>query len=414
MVYRAENRSRRSRMTRYRPDMRESRNDLLREVTVTFNELEAWGASHGWAGADPYDGLNATRFVNTLRRTASGRQLLTQVVKRSPLNVRPLLGIPAGRSPVTIALALSAYAISPTPDVRTRRIRMLELARQLDAERCEEAEFACWGYHFDVQTRVFFYPSGSPNTIASAFAGLAFVHAHDAEPSDVPLEPARRTAEYFLRRVPQTAAGQSGGAYFGYLNGDTTPIHNASMLVSSLLACVGTRTHDRRYLDAAERGVQYTVQRQRPNGSWPYGERPGLHWIDNFHTGYVIEALLTCEANGIPIPEGVIHRALAFYQSQLFLPDGTPKYYSHAQYPIDALSVAQGIQTFSLAAASYPGAYEFALQIFGFYRRRMRRPDGAPIFQRRRFWANKTVHPRWTVAPMLLALAHLQRVGTES
>ena len=38
---------------------------------------------------------------------------------------------------------------------------------------------------------------------------------------------------------------------------------------------------------------------------------------------------------------------------------------------------------------------------------RLARPDGAFVFQRERFWVNRTAHPRWVQAPMLAALTHL-------
>ena len=38
-----------------------------------------------------------------------------------------------------------------------------------------------------------------------------------------------------------------------------------------------------------------SVSAQRPDGSWPYAEGEGHGWVDNFHTGYVLEALAICE-----------------------------------------------------------------------------------------------------------------------
>jgi hypothetical protein len=64
--------------------------------------------------------------------------------------------------------------------------------------------------------------------------------------------------------------------------------------------------------------------------------------------------------------------------------------------------VAQGIQTFALA-----GDVAHACKVFDWSQRHMRRSDGAYVFQRRRRWANRTPHVRWTAAPMLTALAHL-------
>ena len=44
------------------------------------------------------------------------------------------------------------------------------------------------------------------------------------------------------------------------------------------------------YLVAKE-AIKYSCTRQLPNGAWLYGEDPMNHWIDNFHTGYNLDAL---------------------------------------------------------------------------------------------------------------------------
>src|SRR5207244_4033304 len=81
---------------------------------------------------------------------------------------------------------------------------------------------------------------------------------------------------------------------------------------------------------------------QAPDGSWPYAEGHG--WIDNFHTGYVLQGLALC----VPVvPEARAHldRGLAFWERELFLADGTPKYYADMAFPIDAHNYAQAIET---------------------------------------------------------------------
>jgi hypothetical protein len=73
---------------------------------------------------------------------------------------------------------------------------------------------------------------------------------------------------------------------------------------------------------AAGAAVRYSTIRQRPDGSWPYGERPNLAWVDNFHTGYVLDALRICADAGVggPEVEEAWTRGIAFYRRELFLP----------------------------------------------------------------------------------------------
>ncbi len=379
--------------------------------------LDAWGSERGWQGSDPYEGLNARRgAVAPLKRFPLGRRLLIQTVKRSPLDLRRPLGIPQSASAASVAWAISAYARNGFLGEEEARRRLDDCLALLRSLRLPGFGGSCWGYHFDVQSRVFFYPSTTPNTIATAFAGLALLDAYAALGDPALLAEATEAGQFFLRHVPQT--DDAPGAFFGYLPGDRSPIHNSNLLVASLLARIAQEgAGNEGFAEAAEAAVTYTTARQHPDGSWPYGERPGLEWVDNFHTGYVLDALRTCADAGVAAEqaETAWRRGITYYRRRLFLPDGTPRYYADKTLPIDAQCVAQGIQTLAIAAPHEPATAPQAWAVLDFALRRMVRRDGLPIFQRRRFWANRAVHVRWVAAPMLLALSHLlQTSGDES
>jgi hypothetical protein len=372
----------------------------------SIEALEHWATRHGWVGADPYDGLNATRVPGVATRSEMGRRLVTQLVKRSPVNLRPLLGIPPGRSSAALAQAVSSYARNGflPPNEALRKLE--RLIEDLMRERCAGYDEPCWGYHFDVQTRAFFYPEGSPNTIATAFAGNALLDAYEVTGDARLLEWAVGTGNFFLRWIPQTVAPP--GEFFGYLVGDRTPIHNANLLVCGLLARLSSVTGLPDFRAAAHIGAEYTIARQRPDGSWPYGESSHLDWVDGFHTGYVLECLSVCASAGIhPGAEDALASGLEFYRRALFLDDGTPRYYTSSTYPIDIQCAAQGIQTFVSGSRVDPALIDWAWKVFGYAYARLRRRDGAFVFQRRRFWTNSTPHLRWAQAPMLRAMTHL-------
>ena len=343
-----------------------------------------------------------------LLRSAIGRRVLTQAVKRSAVDLRPVLGIDPQRSSAALAHVASAYALGAAFLDDQDGEKLAATVELLEAERCSGFDELCFGYHFDVQTRVFFYPRGAPNTIATAFAGRAYLDAYDETRDRQYLQRAESTAEFFLRHVPQTPDGE--GAYFGYLVGDRTPIHNASMLVAAVLARVAAATGRHDLHVAAAEAVKYTASRQRADGSWPYGERRDLDWIDGFHTGYVLESLMACASAGVAVDSDVVTRGLAYYRQHLFGPDGTPRYDIKSTYPLDSQALAQGIETFALAGSEDAGARAFARMVFEFGQRAMRSRDGLYLFQRRPHWKNPTPHVRWTIAPMLLALVHLARV----
>src|SRR2546427_5278778 len=86
-------------------DVRES----LQDLPATTLKLLAYCRANDWAGYDPYDALNsraltALPFLN--RRFP--RLILTQALKRSPINIRRLIDIPKTQSPKALALFLMA------------------------------------------------------------------------------------------------------------------------------------------------------------------------------------------------------------------------------------------------------------------------------------------------------------------
>jgi hypothetical protein len=302
---------------------------------------------------------------------------------------------------------ISAYARNgflPDTDARAKLHRYVD---QLHGLRCARFSEPCWGYHFDVQTRVFFYPRTDPNTIATAFAGLGLLDAHQFAADHRAAELAMGVGEFFIRHVPQTEA--ETGAFFGYLKGDRTPIHNASMLICALLARLGQTSQRREFTEAATAGVAYTVACQRPDGSWAYGEQPHLDWVDGFHTGYVLDSLLTCVEAGIGGDEAerAWRRGVHYYVQRLIDAGGAPRYKPDSLYPVDGQCAAQAIQTLSRAALREPELAAKRWLVLDYALGKLARSDGAFVFQRERWWVNRIAHPRWVQAPMLAALAHL-------
>ena len=78
---------------RARPDEQDAD---VRTAIDAARALERWGNARGWCGPDPYDALNAQRLPKVVWKSPLALRVVTQTVKRSPLNLRPLLGIPSG------------------------------------------------------------------------------------------------------------------------------------------------------------------------------------------------------------------------------------------------------------------------------------------------------------------------------
>jgi hypothetical protein len=180
------------------------------------------------------------------------------------------------------------------------------------------------------------------------------------------------------------------------------------MLAASVLARLQALGGRGDFAEAARGAVAFALDHQRPDGSWPYAEGEAGAWIDNFHTGYVLDALLRC-ARALDDERALEawRRGIAFFRERLFEPDGAPRFTTERTHPVDGQSVAQSVETFALGSRLHPELLADARLVLGYGLKRMRRSDGAFAFQRHRTFVNRAPHVRWVEAPMLSALVSL-------
>jgi hypothetical protein len=205
---------------------------------------------------------------------------------------------------------------------------------------------------------------------------------------------------------------QDDGPYFAYVPGDTQLIHNANVLACAVLARTGRITGNEALVATAAAALDVTLAAQRRDGSWPYAQASQNGWVDNFHTGYVLEGLATCAAS-VPAVVPALRRGFAYWEDALFLTDGGPKYYPDQTYPLDTHCYAQAIETWLALRAYDDGAVGRAEHTAGLLIDRMLDDRGYAYFQSHRFWTCKTPFVRWSTAPTFRALAHLLMVRAE-
>ena len=300
---------------------------------------------NGWVGYDPYDALNS-RVIRAmpLLNFKAARLILTQMVKRCPVNLRPLLFVSKTPNAKGIALFLSSMARLSKTGVIADRQEIRALADRLLSLRSPGKPYSCWGYNFDWQTRNELVPKGSPNIICSTFAANALLDAYEQTPDSSWLEAAISTAQ-FIVDVLYWREGDSV-ACFSYTPLGRSKVHNANLLGAAFLCRVSQLSGETKFLPPALDAARYSVTKQRPDGSWPYGEAPHQEWIDNFHTGFNLVALKRVGEYGETMEfKAAISHGLEFYKAHFILNDGAPKYFHDKTYPLDIHSAAQSIIT---------------------------------------------------------------------
>ena len=370
------------------------------------DSIRRWGEARDWAGYDPYDALNSPLAPYLTLGTALGSRVLTQVVKRSPVNLRPLLRVRPAHNDKALGLVASGYArlaIARGDDTAAGAAR-----RWLDhvvADAVADGDGRAWGYHFDVRTRFFGYAKGTPNTIATSFVAHALLDGLELL-GEARFGEAAREATVFL--LGHMLDDDGDRLFFRYVPGETALVHNANLLACS----VAVRTSALRAEPLDERvaaAVATTVAAQRDDGSWPYAADSRGDWVDNFHTGYVLESLCRCAAliDGL---SPALDRGFDFWERELFVPGGEPRPAPGRRFPVDAHDYAQAIETWLAALEWRQDALERAERTAELLVSQMLDPSGYVDFQRGRVLTNRVPFVRWTTAPGFRALAGLELV----
>ena len=377
-----------------------------------FDELFTWCRQHNFAGHDPFDALNSKVFQATpFRNSANARLLWTQVIKRSPLNLRRIALIQAEKNSKGIALlALAALANYRRTRSQAAEMEVRDLLQHLMSRQLKTSSGVAWGYNFDWQSRMFFAPRGTPTIVPTAFAARALIEAADVFNENAYLDLARRVCDFVLHELPRTVENQTE-ICFSYTPRDTTRIFNASLLAAEVLALVGARDGNADYCSVAVKAARYVVNQQREDGSWFYGADPNQAWVDNFHTAYLLSSLKrvmdSCEAAPADEFQVALQRGYSFWRESFFLADGWPKYYHDALHPVDTHAAAAAIVSLLDLIELDRDALSLAERIARWSIRNLRDNQGFFYYQRRRFYTVRSPFMRWTQAWMLYALARL-------
>ena len=381
---------------------------------TAYDELLSWCRVHYFAGHDPFDALNSRLFqVTPLAQSRNARFIWTQLVKRSPVDVRGLTRVPADRNPKGIAL----FALAAIGDHRRRRTEESEIQARglLDAllsMKLDSYSGAAWGYNFDWQSRNFFAARGTATIVPTAFAARALIEGGQVLRDSQELQDeARSVCEFILRDLPRVIDNEKE-LCFSYAPNSDTRIFNANLLAAEVLACVGKLTGESELLEAAKRATRYVVNNQRADGSWFYGAEPKQAWIDSFHTAYILfslQRIINASPRGSEF-QPALERGYQFWKHNFFLAEGWPKYYHDDPYPADAHAAASAIVTLLECRKLDDDAVQLAQKVASWTIQHLRDKRGFFYYQRRRFYTVRKPYMRWSQAWMLYALSRLLEV----
>jgi len=381
---------------------------VLEDARIATGKLVAYCRANQWAGYDPYDALNSRVFTALpFLNSRLPRLILTQALKRSPINFRRLLLVPKTQNPKAVALFLAAFLKLSRIGFANGEDVVGHLIERLVQLRSGGTSYWCWGYSFPWQTRTIVVPTGTPNLVCTSFVANALLDAYEQRQDSRCLEMALSAAEYVLNELYWTDGDCRAG--FSYpLPSIQVQIYNANFLGAALLCRVYRHTGEKKFLGPALTVARYSAAQQHADGSWDYGEEPAQRWIDNFHTGYNLCALQSiCRYAKTSEFETCIQHGFQFYRNHFFRNDGAAKYFHNRTYPLDIHSVAQSIITLLALKKLDSGNRQLAYSVFRWAMKQMWDDRGFFYYRVLRFYTIPTSYMRWSQAWMLLAMSAL-------
>lgn len=388
----------------------------------TLTKLKTYCEKEQYMGWDPFDGLNSKVFqcLPFAKSSAICRLITIQGFKRNPFNMRKIALIPKQLNAKGIGLFIQGYVnlyhcVTKHPSLSRHfgtqaelKLVINDLCNLLISMRSKgEYHGACWGYNFDWQSRrQFLFPKYTPTVVATSFCATAIIEAYEITHDKRHLETALSSANFVIKDLNRTKIS-SGGFLFSYskFHGNDT-VYNASLLGSRLLSYCYKHTGNAEYAQLAKESIIACCNGQLPSGAWPYGTKSFQGWVDSFHTGYNLDALITYqEITGDMVFNSYIEKGFNYYIKNHFDQNSEPKYYDNKKYPIDIHCPGQLFVTLT-RLHKFSENKTLAEKVLNWTVENMQDEKGYFYYQLKQGISSKISYMRWSNAFMFYALSY--------
>ncbi len=308
----------------------------LGEVLVAVRRFISWLDSYGETSYD-----FQTLYASDLGRNAKALYYRNRFL--GTLAVAPIIFceafIPSARKlfwkrqrfPIadahfTMGFALLARCLNDETHYR----RALHFLQELEETRCSGYEHYCWGYPFNWETLRGTIQEGTPLITTVPYVYEAFREVHRIDNNDRWLQIMRSIAEHGLRDYKDFATSKRASACsYTPIPEQSVGVINANAYRAFLLTQAAMDFSEDSYRKAADRNLYFVLESQNPDGSWHYANDGKRHFVDHFHTCFVLKALAKIEAlTGNGECTSSIERGIDYYVRNLFDEHGVPKPFS--------------------------------------------------------------------------------------
>lgn len=208
-----------------------------------------------------------------------------------------------------------------------RAMHFLEI---LQKTRCQEFKEFCWGYPFDWVTQNGVIPAGTPLITTTPYVFEAFLQMEQLRPHLKWHRILESIARHIYRDYRDFDVSETASTC-SYTPFDKVGVVNASAYRAFTLASAAKFFNDDRFVDAGRRNLNFVLESQNANGSWPYAMDSRRNFVDHFHTCFVMKALAKIYfLTGNEDCMNALKSGIDFYLQNLFSADGMPRPFARA------------------------------------------------------------------------------------
>jgi hypothetical protein len=383
---------------------------MMSRIEDSLIKLQKYIERESYKGYDPYDTLmSVIPFVRINKWVAI---IATQVQKRNPINIRPLLGIKKDYNPKGLGLILHAYAIlqqkQPSKDYSKQIEIIIHLLKELSTKGYSGY---CWGYNFGWCSPEKYLKPYSPTSVATAFIIKGFYEAYKINPTEEIKSIILSASDFVLCDLAFTE--DESGICYSYSTEKKDICYNASLLAGEILAINYAITKNESIKTKCHQIARYVVNKQHKDGHWAYSKNKANgneRTQTDFHQGFVLESISNI-INHCQIIDDAIEQALNkgcnFYIIEQFETSGRSLFRIPKKYPTDIHYQAQGIITLCRLKHNSSELHSFAKSIAEWTIENMQSKKGYFYYRVYTWFKDKTSYIRWGQAWMFLALAEL-------
>jgi len=283
----------------------------------------------------------------------------------------------------------------------------------LEQTRCPEYQEYCWGYPFDWVTRFSTIKRGTPLITTTPYAFEAFLQVHRLRPDAHREQVLKSIVRHALTDIKDFKYSAHANTC-SYTPHDEGKIVNASAYRAGLLVTAAKFFKDDELLKPASFNVNFVLETQKPDGSWPYAVDGVRDFVDHFHTCFVMKALAKIyQATGDRRIREALENGLNYYLKNLFSADGMPRPFSKAPrltvYQCELYDCAEAINLCLLLRREFPQLEQTLETVISGVLKDWVKRDGS--FRSRKLksgWDNVPMH-RWAQSQMFRALSFYLR-----